>query len=322
MADAPRNQGMLDVIRSLAAQGASGRLQINTGKTDGALFFDRGELVDARLANLNGFQAVNALASVPGGTYSFDPSIRPPAQNYISSHERVLLKDFFGIEPAQPVDDEVTLVRPRPEPIRTTEPIRPTERIEPTEPLPISRAPQISRSSFRPALLFIPLVVIILLAAVVLMYRLRQTPDSTPSVAQTTAQPTSAPADVPPVAQTDLTGNWNVVNTVDQTSYQAYKNMKVGFNVSINQNGKDFTGKGEKISENGQSLPAGSRTPITVRGTIDGDKVEATFSESGAARKTNGRFSWRLDKKNGGLTGTFVTNAARSSGRSAAKKGS
>lgn len=96
--------------------------------------------------------------------------------------------------------------------------------------------------------------------------------------------------------------------------------MKVGFNVSINQSGKDFTGKGEKVSENGQSLPAGSRTPIEVRGTINGDKVEATFSENGATRKTNGRFVWRIDKASGGLTGTFVSGAARSSGKSAAKK--
>jgi hypothetical protein len=118
----------------------------------------------------------------------------------------------------------------------------------------------------------------------------------------------------------DLSGNWSVVNTVEQTSYQAYKNMQVGFNVSINQTGKDFIGTGQKISENGRSLPADSRTPIVVRGTIDGDKVEATFSESGAARKTNGRFVWKIDRTKRGLNGTFVSNAARSRGKSAATK--
>jgi hypothetical protein len=111
-----------------------------------------------------------------------------------------------------------------------------------------------------------------------------------------------------------------VVNTVEQTSYEAYKNMEIGFNVSINQAGKDFTGRGEKISENGRSLPAGVRTPILVKGTIDGDRVEATFSEHGAVRQTNGRFVWRIDKANGGLTGTFVSTAARTRGKSAATK--
>jgi hypothetical protein len=96
--------------------------------------------------------------------------------------------------------------------------------------------------------------------------------------------------------------------------------MQIGFNVSINQAGKDFTGTGEKISENGRSLPANGRTPILVKGTINGDRVEATFSETGAVRKTNGRFRWKIDKGSGGLTGTFVSTAARTRGKSAATK--
>ena len=118
----------------------------------------------------------------------------------------------------------------------------------------------------------------------------------------------------------DLNGNWNVINTVEQTSYDPYKNMRVGFNVSINQNGKDFTGTGQKISENGRSLPSTSRTPIVVRGTIAGDTIVATFSETGALRKTNGRFVWRIDRTSGALTGTFSSGAARTSGKSAARK--
>ena len=321
MADALRKDGILDVIRSLAAKGATGRLQISTGMTDGALFFDRGELVDARLANLRGFQAINALVSVPEGSYSFDPAIRP-AQQSLTANERVLLKDFFGIEAgnnpqlvADDDDDEVTLVRPTP---AVAEP-------PVTEPPALLPEPPPGRSAaFRPALFFILLLVLIGVGTFALVYHFLARPSqpshSTASVAQAPA-PADVPAQPTTSATPNLTGNWNVVNTVDQTSYQAYKNMKVGFTVSINQTGKDFTGKGEKISENGRTLPSTSRTPIEVRGTIDGDKVEATFSESGALRKTNGRFVWRIDKTNGGLTGTFVSTAAGTSGRSAAKKG-
>jgi len=137
------------------------------------------------------------------------------------------------------------------------------------------------------------------------------TPASDPQVANSTA-PTSV---VP-----DLSGYWNVTNTVEQTAYQPYKNMQVGFELAINQTGNEFTGKGQKVSENGQSLPGTSRTPIIVRGSINGDKVEATFSESGATRKTSGRFVWRVARAKGGLTGTFASTAARSRGRSAATK--
>jgi len=330
MTSGRRNYGILEVIRSLSAQGASGKLQISTGTTDGALFFNRGELVDAQLANLSGFQAVNALASVPDGSYRFDPTIPPPARPSISTNERLLLKDFFGIEAASPRpaatptaiadDDEVTLISPSPAVVEPL-PLEPPPFVT-NEPMPRSRP----GSTFRPAWVLIPLMVIIAAAiAIALMYRMRQSPGSPEPVAQA---PAPAPAGVPQQPTTnvtrpalpDLTGNWTVVNTVEQTSYQAYKNMRVGFNVSINQSGKDFTGRGEKISENGRSLPAAGRTPIEVKGTINGDKVEATFSESGALRKTNGRFVWRIDKSSGGLTGTFVSTAARTSGKSAAKK--
>src|SRR5689334_15015576 len=93
-----RDGGILGVIRELSTQRASGRLHISTGMTEGALFFARGQLVDARLGRLNGFQAINALVSVPDASYDFDPSIAPPVESSIAPNERLLLKDFFGIE--------------------------------------------------------------------------------------------------------------------------------------------------------------------------------------------------------------------------------
>lgn len=338
MENTPREQGILDVIATLAAERASGRLQINTGMTEGALFFDSGQLVDARLGKLSGFQAINALATLRDASYNFDPGIAPPAQSSITANQRLLLKDFFGIEtaarepshdldmiwqeddspPAKVVpltdvrdDDESTLVKRKPV---VTEPAAPLLHERP------------ARSSFRPALLLIILAALIAAVAVAFALRSRQS-DSTASVAPPVIETPSPVADVPEEAKSEatstaanLSGDWKVVNTVEQSSYAAYKNMEIGFNVSIDQAGNDFTGKGEKISENGRSLPAAGRTPITVKGTIDGDKVEATFWEKGAVRKTNGRFVWRIDKGSGGLKGTFVSTAARTSGKSAATK--
>jgi hypothetical protein len=182
-------------------------------------------------------------------------------------------------------------------------------------------------------LLVILVSVLVAAAFVVLLDRWRK-PDSTASGApavhtspldgtqpsQPATQPTQQPDTQTTAAVPNLTGNWTVINTVEQTAYEPYRNMEIGFNVAINQAGRDFTGTGEKISENGRSLPAAGRTPIQVKGTIDGDKIQATFSENGAARKTNGRFVWRIDRGSGGLTGTFVSTAARTSGKSAAKK--
>jgi Domain of unknown function (DUF4388) len=118
----------------------------------------------------------------------------------------------------------------------------------------------------------------------------------------------------------DLTGQWKVVNHVEKTAYRSFDNLELGFRLVINQNGSKFTANGEKVSENGRSLPASGRTPIQVIGSIEGDRVEATFSEIGAVRKTNGRFVWRIQRNGSGLAGTFVSSAARSSGKSAATR--
>ena len=118
----------------------------------------------------------------------------------------------------------------------------------------------------------------------------------------------------------NLTGKWTVVNVVEKTSYRSFKNLEIGFRLAINQTGRTFTAKGEKVSENGRSLPASGRTPIHVTGSINGDRVEATFFEEGALRKTCGRFVWRIEKPGLGLAGTFVSTAARTSGKSAATK--
>jgi hypothetical protein len=118
----------------------------------------------------------------------------------------------------------------------------------------------------------------------------------------------------------DLSGKWNVVNTVQKTSYRSFNNLQIGFRLEINQRGKEFTAKGEKISENGRILPASGRTPIHVNGSIKGDRIEATFSEDGSIRKTNGRWVWKIQSAGNGLKGTFVSTAAKTSGTSAATK--
>ena len=373
---------ILDVIRDLASSGATGKLQITTGMTEGAVYFDKGQIVDASLGKLNGFQAINAVSSLLDATFNFDSSISPPTQN-LTPNERMLLNDFFGIEvhrepeyfpglsgpstsePAQVVPlidvddrDDVQVLDTQPIPhleheqipdprfydatslVSHSTALSPAEPKHSTDSIPQNadevtlirgnkhrtavsheRVPQ---RRLLPALV-VALAILLAVVAVALFNRSRER--NSPDIVQ---MPPAA--DVSPVIQSpevasnggsapaDLTGNWKVVNTVEQTTYQRYKNLEVGFELAINQTGNQFTGKGQKVSENGRSLSGNSRTPIEVKGSIEGDRVEATFSESGAARKTSGRFVWRIDKASGALTGTFNTTAARSSGKSAATK--
>ena len=137
----------------------------------------------------------------------------------------------------------------------------------------------------------------------------------TPSVSQQRVEPERRH-----VNAHNLAGEWKVINTVQKTGYKSYNNMEVGFRLRIKQTGKDITATGEKFSENGRNLPQNSRTPIHLTGSIDGDKIVATFVEDGLMRRTNGRFVWKLQNGGAGLTGTFASTAANSSGKSAATK--
>lgn len=335
---------ILDAIRTLAATGETGSLQLQSGATQGDLFFRHGEVVDARVGNLTGFPAVNAIAAMRDAAFSFDPSVAPPPLSSIRPSERVVLKQFFGIHPGVR-EEEVTVELPR-----------------------VAARPRRSRSNlaYRVALACVVLLVLVAIAAVAMRNRYREQtaptavaaseqPASTqgapapailttskepavaapaPATVATRKEPTSTapePATVaaskeptptapaPSVDQPNLTGKWTVVNTVQNTSYGSYKNLQIGFDLSIKQDGNGFTGEGRKVSENGRTLPADSRTPIRVKGSIEGDRIEANFFEDGTQRKTNGRFVWKLEKA-GSLNGTFSSTAARASGKSTARK--
>ncbi len=335
--------GILDVINSITSNRESGRLEIVSSGTRGTFLFNEGKLVDARLGSLSGFPAVNAAVALRDVEISFDHV--PPALHLssITPSERVVLQRFFGIEaaevePAATAEPEIGW-NPAPEPV-----------------VPLNQAATIPPGFFTVPRLVVCLALLIGLAvgAVALrqQFKARQsaapaTPvatvvDSQPSpVSESKPEPAAEPkpevkqviakakpAITPvavepekPTAQVqDLTGEWQVINTVHQTAYKSFGNMKVGFRLKINQHGKQFTGRGEKFSENGQTLPADSRTPIQVTGSIEGDNVVATFIEDGRTRRTNGRFVWKLQNGGEQLAGTFVSTAANSSGRSAVTK--
>ena len=331
---------ILNLIHQITANRDSGRLEILAGAIQGELSFSDGKLVDARVGHLTGFRAVNAAVAMRDARFSFDSSFAPLAASSITASERVVLKQFFGIETAatgeyfepvveQPVPvtvpdaaDEITIVRSNVQ--------------APPPPLP----PR-PRFSYRSAVVFAALASALVTAAALVMYKFNRSGSPavvarvesplSPAPVESSSSPVSvesssrpAPVEEPQpardVSARNLSGKWNIVNTVETTSYSNYKNMKIGFHLSLNQTGTTFTGNGAKISENGRSLPAGSRTPIQVQGSIKGDRIEATFSEAGTARKSNGKFVWRVDKAGRGLTGNFATTAARSSGKSAATR--
>jgi len=333
------DRNILDFIHSICANGENGRLEILAGAIQGELSFASGKLVDARFGHLTGFRAVNAIAALRDARFSFDPAFAPLATSLITASERVVLKQFFGIETAATSEyfepAAVTAATPITVPDEVDE-VTIVQSDVPSAGTPTSPPPplQASRFAYRTALVSAVLAMAVIAIVAIFIDRFHE-PDSSevvasvespsrPAPVQQPESPVSTPAPAavkeskkPLNTARDLSGKWTIVNSVDTTAYGSFKNMKIGFDVSINQTGSTFTGKGRKVSENGRSLPANSRTPIQVQGSINGDRIEATFIEEGSARKSNGRFVWRIDKAGRGLTGNFATTAARSSGKSA-----
>lgn len=74
-------QPLPDLIRTLRVQRKSGRLQVEYRDGPGSFFFEEGQLVDAQLGALRGVEAVYAALSLEGGSYNFNPLVRPPERN-------------------------------------------------------------------------------------------------------------------------------------------------------------------------------------------------------------------------------------------------
>jgi hypothetical protein len=138
------------------------------------------------------------------------------------------------------------------------------------------------------------------------------------STSQNTPQQTSSNISAALTTQ-DLNGEWEIVDTIETSSSIEYINVKVGFRLFIKQLGQEITGEGERTWISTRQLEQHEHTPIHITGVIKGGTVEATFVEEGSRRKSSGRFVWRIEEGNR-MTGTFVSTAANTSGKSVVTK--
>jgi hypothetical protein len=114
------NYPLPDLIGILRHQRKSGRLLIEYAKGPATFFFHNGELVDARLNELSGLQAIVVAMAQPEAAFNFNPLIQTSRRSIEPSLQRVV-SELLGCwdESALQIDATpvVAAVPPRPEPL-------------------------------------------------------------------------------------------------------------------------------------------------------------------------------------------------------------
>jgi cytoskeletal protein RodZ len=117
----------------------------------------------------------------------------------------------------------------------------------------------------------------------------------------------------------DVSGSWTLTTHVERGSYKPFENLNLGYEIELQQTGNRVTGSGRKVVESGDEIGSSAQTPISLAGTINGDRLTLTVSEHGTQRTTEGRFVLLLDE-GGQMRGRFSSTAAQSSGTVEARR--
>ena len=144
-------------------------------------------------------------------------------------------------------------------------------------------------------------------------------PPLAPAAAAGAAADSSPPGDGA-ASDADVSGEWLLTNRVDSTDFAPYQGLRLGYVLTLRQDGDRVSGDGEKTSENGAPVPPAQRTPIAVTGRIENGTLTLHFNERGALRASSGTLRLRLSPDQDRLAGSFSSDAAGSRGSSSAQR--
>ena len=89
------NYPLSDLVGILRHQRKSGRLLIEYAKGPASFFFQNGELIDARMNDLTGLQAICVALAQPDASFNFNPLILSPRRTIDASLQRAV-SELFG----------------------------------------------------------------------------------------------------------------------------------------------------------------------------------------------------------------------------------
>jgi len=107
------NYPLADLVGILRHQRKSGRLVIEYAKGPATFFFQNGELIDARMNELTGLQAICVALAQPEASFNFNPLIQSSRRSIEASYQRAVA-ELFGCWDESFAQIETT-VAPQPE---------------------------------------------------------------------------------------------------------------------------------------------------------------------------------------------------------------
>ncbi len=141
----------------------------------------------------------------------------------------------------------------------------------------------------------------------------RDTTSTAPQERTTAEAPESAKTALAADSLKDVSGSWTLATHITSSSFARFEGLQLGYEIQLEQAGDRVRGAGRKVTQNGDGIGPRAQTPISLDGTIDGDRLTLTFNERGARRPTQGKFVLLVDEA-GTLRGRFSSTAAHSSG--------
>ena len=101
---------LAELIEFFCNQRKSGRLKVAYEVTPGYFYFDRGDLVDAKIGALSGIEAIYYALTLANASFKFSPAFEPTRRTIHQPWTQVTLEGLRrldeGIKPKTPFDDE------------------------------------------------------------------------------------------------------------------------------------------------------------------------------------------------------------------------
>ena len=188
------NYPLSDLVGILRHQRKSGRLLIEYPKGPATFFFQNGELIDARMNDLVGLQAICVALAQPDASFNFNPLIQSPRRSIEPSLQRAV-SELFGCWDESAVQIEGTATRTT---IEGTAPAADTSRTltgRSSEFLALSPAPSVLVRQRSRLMIAAALVIVVGLSTVIAVTGGFKNKVETTSLAQTSTQ--AAPVTVP-----------------------------------------------------------------------------------------------------------------------------